>query len=149
MVFKNTDNVFKAYTRQYQKQHQTPKKSLTYHPHYNSLFSYNEEISHNDDGVFIIYNKTAKGGKYFSKTTSQQVGKFIKYCKENYIEYIICNYRKIPKIDNIQELLLENTNLCEDVISIIDDFSKYPNEYKWIDENNNIHENPYKTNSFY
>ena len=70
-------------------------KTLMFRQSY--FFSYDEEIAYldfNEDGDFVklkIFGKTAKYGQYFSITTSRHIGYLIDYCKQENIDYDICN----------------------------------------------------------
>jgi hypothetical protein len=57
------------------------------------LFSYEEiigEITIDED--ILIFDKTKKGGNFFSMTTSQQINKVINFLEENKIEYNLIDF---------------------------------------------------------
>jgi len=69
-------------------------KTMRYETNPKFLFSYEEKIAEiSDDGEIYIYDKTARGGNYFSQTTSKQIYKVINFLKKNnLIHELISDY---------------------------------------------------------
>ena len=66
--------------------------SLFYKHNERKLYSYQEEIAEiNEFKECYILNKTARGGNYFSMTTSQHISKILNYCIENNINFELNN----------------------------------------------------------
>jgi hypothetical protein len=59
----------------------------------NIFYSYKEIIAHKDkqNNIIKIYNKTAKGNKFFSYTTSKHIGSIKRFCKFHCIDYKLIN----------------------------------------------------------
>ena len=80
--------------------------------------------------------------QHYSLQSSDLLNRFITI--NNYKNYNLCNWNYASQWSilnrNITKFILDN----ETEFNMIFSKSKYPDEYKWIDENNNIHEDPYK-----
>jgi len=68
-------------------------KSLSFETIPKRLYSYQELITEADENNNItIYNKTAPGGLFFSRTTSQHISDIIFFLTKNKIEYDLVDF---------------------------------------------------------
>ncbi len=83
----NTTQIIENFTMFSDKFLRTPNNSFTLRD--GKLYSYNELIAFFDfeDEKFMVLNKTAGGGMYFSNTASRHITKVVNYLMEKQIEF--------------------------------------------------------------